>query len=111
MSDSKTVTTQAGSPSNPPKDMEQPPPQYGEATKETEPTRPAAPERAKTGESRLSRAWTKRNLPRTDGKIELKEKEAWDKLGYSFPTWKKWLILTVIFTVQMSMNFNTSVFP
>ena len=45
---------------------------------------------------------------RADGKNELTEHEAYDKLGFSFPTWKKWLILTVIFWVQMSMNFNTS---
>ena len=45
---------------------------------------------------------------RADGKIELTEHEAYDKLGFSFPTWKKWAILTVIFWVQMSMNFNTS---
>ena len=25
-----------------------------------------------------------------DGKVELKEHDAWDKLGYSFPTWRKW---------------------
>ena len=46
--------------------------------------------------------------PRADGKVELTEHEAYDKLGFSFPTWKKWAILTVIFLVQVSMNFNTS---
>ena len=45
---------------------------------------------------------------RPDGKIELTEHDGYDKLGFSFPTWKKWAILTVIFLVQMSMNFNTS---
>ncbi len=25
-----------------------------------------------------------------DGKRELKDHDAWDKLGYSFPTWRKW---------------------
>lgn len=49
--------------------------------------------------------------PRSDGKIELTDDMAADKLGYAYPTWKKWMILSVIFTVQMSMNFNTSVFP
>lgn len=23
-------------------------------------------------------------------KVELTESDAWDKLGYSFPTWRKW---------------------
>ncbi|KAH8700103.1 MFS multidrug transporter [Talaromyces proteolyticus] len=48
---------------------------------------------------------------REDGKRELTEDDCYEKLGYSFPSWKKWTILTVIFTVQMSMNFNTSVYP
>ncbi|KAL3490947.1 hypothetical protein BJX62DRAFT_205895 [Aspergillus germanicus] len=45
-----------------------------------------------------------------DGRRELTEDDCYDKLGYSFPTWKKWSILTVIFTVQMSMNFNSSIY-
>jgi hypothetical protein len=28
-----------------------------------------------------------------DDKIELQDTDAWDKLGYSFPTWRKWQIL------------------
>lgn len=42
--------------------------------------------------------------------IELTEEECFDELGYSFPSWKKWMILTVIFIVQVSMNFNTSLY-
>ncbi|KAL2865052.1 putative MFS multidrug transporter [Aspergillus lucknowensis] len=45
-----------------------------------------------------------------DGKRELQEDECYDKLGFSFPWYKKWTILTVIFTVQMSMNFNSSTY-
>ncbi|KAI4248568.1 MAG: hypothetical protein LQ352_005914 [Teloschistes flavicans] len=48
---------------------------------------------------------------REDGKIEIKEAENLDKLGFGFPTWKKWTVLSVIFAVQVSMNFNTSVYP
>ncbi|KAL8717178.1 MAG: hypothetical protein Q9225_005554 [Loekoesia sp. 1 TL-2023] len=48
---------------------------------------------------------------RPDGKIEIKEEDNYEKLGFAFPTWKKWTILTVIFAVQTSMNFNTSVYP
>ena len=48
---------------------------------------------------------------REDGKIELKEEDNYEHLGFSYPTYKKWAILTVIFWVQMSMNFNTSVYP
>lgn len=46
-----------------------------------------------------------------DGRIELREKDCYDKLGYSFPFAKKWTILSVIFAVQVSMNFNTSIYP
>ncbi|ORY20831.1 putative multidrug transporter [Naematelia encephala] len=45
-----------------------------------------------------------------DGRHELQEEEAYDKLGFSYPTHKKWRILTVIFIVQCSMNFNASVY-
>ncbi|KAJ5665450.1 uncharacterized protein N7477_007898 [Penicillium maclennaniae] len=44
------------------------------------------------------------------GKRELTEDECYDKLGFCFPTWKKWTILSVIFVVQMSMNFNSGVY-
>jgi len=47
---------------------------------------------------------------RADGKIELKEKDCYDKLGFSFPSWKKWSILGVIFMVQVSMNLNASLY-
>ncbi|KAF2843121.1 MFS general substrate transporter [Patellaria atrata CBS 101060] len=47
---------------------------------------------------------------RADGKIELTEADAWDKLGYSFPTWRKWQILGVVFLIQISMNLNASMY-
>lgn len=47
---------------------------------------------------------------RPDGKIELSEVDCYDKLGFSFPTLEKWRIISVIFLVQVSMNFNTSLY-
>ena len=47
---------------------------------------------------------------RADGKIEIQESDCPEKLGFSYPSWKKWTILSVIFIVQCSMNFNTSVY-
>ena len=44
------------------------------------------------------------------GKRELTEDDCYEALGFCFPGWKKWIILTVIFVVQMSMNFNTGVY-
>ncbi|KAJ5723909.1 Major facilitator superfamily domain general substrate transporter [Penicillium malachiteum] len=44
------------------------------------------------------------------GKRELTEDDCYEVLGFCFPTWKKWTILTVIFVVQMSMNFNSGVY-
>lgn len=35
---------------------------------------------------------------------EITEAECQGKLGYHYPSWKKWTILSVIFTVQVSMN-------
>jgi MFS family permease len=45
-----------------------------------------------------------------DGKIELQEHDAWDKLGYSFPTWRKWQILCVVFLIQISINMNAAMY-
>ena len=45
-----------------------------------------------------------------DDKYEITEDDCYDELGYSFPSWKKWYILTIIFVVQVSMNFNTSLY-
>ncbi|KAJ4246541.1 hypothetical protein NW762_013482 [Fusarium torreyae] len=46
----------------------------------------------------------------TYDKYEITEDDCYDELGYSFPKWKKWYILTVVFWVQVSMNFNTSLY-
>ena len=47
---------------------------------------------------------------RADGKIILKEEDCYDELAFGFTTMKKWWILSVIFAVQVSMNFNTSLY-
>ena len=47
---------------------------------------------------------------RSDGRIELMDTDCYEKLGFSYSDRKKWIILSVIFMVQTSMNFNTSVF-
>lgn len=41
-------------------------------------------------------------------KRELKHWNCYDKTGYMFPWWKKWGILSVIFAIQVSMNWNAS---
>ncbi|KAF1999035.1 MFS multidrug transporter-like protein [Amniculicola lignicola CBS 123094] len=46
----------------------------------------------------------------TYDRYELTEEDCYDELGFSFPNWKKWTILTVVFLVQVSMNFNTSLY-
>lgn len=51
------------------------------------------------------------NVPDADGHRELKEWECWDKLAYSWPKWKKAMYLASIAGIQISMNFNTSVYP
>ncbi|KAK2749401.1 hypothetical protein FQN57_006333 [Myotisia sp. PD_48] len=50
------------------------------------------------------------NLPPPEAKLEIQECENYDKLPFNFPRWKKWTILVIIFLVQVSMNFNTSVY-
>lgn len=48
---------------------------------------------------------------RPDGKRELTEDECYDELAYCWPRWKKWGYLLAVACVQISMNFNTSVYP
>lgn len=44
------------------------------------------------------------------GRVELTEDMCYDQLGYSFSEKRKWMIIAVIFLVQVSMNFNTSLY-
>lgn len=44
--------------------------------------------------------------PKSERRI-LDESECFEELGFGFTETKKWTILTVIFLVQVSMNFNT----
>ncbi|KAM0519549.1 hypothetical protein ACHAPE_003725 [Trichoderma viride] len=46
----------------------------------------------------------------TNDKYEITEDDCYEDLGFCYPKWKKWYILTVIFWVQVSMNFNTSLY-
>lgn len=46
----------------------------------------------------------------TYDRYEITEEDCYDELGFSFPKWKKWMILSVVFLVQVSMNFNTSLY-
>jgi Arabinose efflux permease len=53
----------------------------------------------------------KKESARSDGKRELKEEDCYEVLAYCWPRWKKWTYLCAVAFVQVSMNFNTSVFP
>ncbi|EDU41651.1 ProP Permease of the major facilitator superfamily [Pyrenophora tritici-repentis] len=46
----------------------------------------------------------------TFDRYEITEEDCYDELGFCFPTWKKWTILSIVFMVQVSMNFNTSLY-
>lgn len=52
----------------------------------------------------------KESVVEDDGRRELTQEDCMDELGYAFSTKKKWWILTIIFLVQTSMNFNTSLY-
>ncbi|KAK8061765.1 hypothetical protein PG994_008131 [Apiospora phragmitis] len=45
------------------------------------------------------------------GRRELKETDCPEILAYAWPTWKKWMYLSAVAGIQISMNYNTSVFP
>lgn len=48
---------------------------------------------------------------RPDGKRELTEDDCYDILAYSWSPTKKWTYLCSVALVQVSMNYNTSVYP
>lgn len=68
------------------------------------------PRMSGTGSTHGQKDENEESPPREDGKIELKASDCYDKLGFSFSPFKKWTILSVIFAVQVSMNFNASVY-
>lgn len=45
-----------------------------------------------------------------DGRWLLTEEAGYKHTGFSFPDWKKWAILTTIFLVQLSMNWNAAIY-
>ena len=49
-------------------------------------------------------------VERSDGKVELTEDDAEEKLGYVYPWWKKWMILVTILLIQVSMNSNAAMY-
>ena len=53
---------------------------------------------------------TKSEKISTADRVVLKEEDAYHVLGFSFPTWKKWAVLTSVFIVQISMNFNAAIY-
>ncbi|KAF2175775.1 MFS general substrate transporter [Zopfia rhizophila CBS 207.26] len=46
----------------------------------------------------------------TYDRYEITENDCYEELGFCFPKWKKWTVLTIVFLVQVSMNFNTSLY-
>ncbi|CAO1633995.1 unnamed protein product [Parajaminaea phylloscopi] len=64
-------------------------------------------------EEKLAKRDTDAALPpaRDDGKVELTEEAGYSHTAFAWTTSKKWYVLTVIALVQLSMNFNTSVWP
>ncbi|KPI35985.1 putative transporter [Cyphellophora attinorum] len=53
---------------------------------------------------------SKLERPGTYDKVEITEEDCYDELGYGFSPLKKWTVLTIVFLVQVSMNFNTSLY-
>ncbi|KAG7006670.1 hypothetical protein G7Y79_00013g034420 [Physcia stellaris] len=73
----------------------------------------AAGEREKSGETTPSHVPIPVEtlaVSREDGKLILPEEYCIGKLGFDFSTRRKWTILSIIFAVQVSMNFNASVY-
>lgn len=76
------------------------------ADSETE--KPAAQPSAAAQSEFVEKTPTTFGTSSTDQKLELTEEDVYDELGYSWPSWKKWGVLTIIFLVQVSMVRNPS---
>ena len=63
-----------------------------------------------TGADPESEKEDERRQSRDDGKMELKQEDCMNELGFTYPGLKRWVILTVVFWIQISMNFNTSIY-
>lgn len=76
-----------------------------------------APESSGTSEQNVSPvnlddvASSKEEEVISNEKRELKENDCYELLAYCWPRWKKWSYLASVAFVQVSMNFNTSVYP
>ena len=94
------------------KDLPAEMPQMGQSSKDAQPLSGAdRPSQAHVEDSQQPR-FDESPSKETDkeGKRELTLDDCYDKLGFSFPWYKKWIILSIIFAVQVSMNFNTGVY-
>ena len=94
------------------KDLPAEMPQMGQSSKDVQPLSGAdRPSQAHVEDSQQPR-FDESPSKETDkeGKRELTLDDCYDKLGFSFPWYKKWIILSIIFAVQVSMNFNTGVY-
>lgn len=60
-------------------------------------------------ENEISRAEDEKTHNK-DGKEILQMEDCYEQLGFGFSSLKKWTVLTIIFLVQVSMNFNTSLY-
>lgn len=88
-------------------------PTNGQATELTNiPTPPSGRESFSSGKTFGYKGVTAQtsNVASSDGQTILREEDCEDKLGFAFSQTKKWAILTTIFAVQCSMNFNASVY-
>ena len=68
----------------------------------------AAPNHAPTSQVSFFNLEKPKLEPR-NGRRKILKEEDFDpeELGFGFPTWRKWVTVTVIVLVQVSMNFNT----
>ena len=80
------------------------------ATLIPEPTNPDAIVPAAAPDGLAALAAVNEKPARPPGPYVLTEEDAYDHLGFSFAPLKKWGILTTIFVVQLSMNWNAAIY-
>ncbi|KAI0389912.1 MFS general substrate transporter [Xylariaceae sp. FL0594] len=82
----------------------------GSSTEELKDTKDEANAVPTVAQTVNAREAEKDHIATRDGKRELQAADCEDELAFAYSPRKKWWILTVIFLVQTSMNFNTSLY-
>lgn len=63
-----------------------------------------------TGSTDTAPSTASKPRPRADGKIELRESDCPEILGFAWGRWRKWMVIAGVVGIQTTINFNASIY-